>query len=112
MGSLLFFITICINNRFPLWGKLYEASCDGSVETVTRLLNDGATVNTTNQNGYTALHRACLYNRPYIVKALIGYSPNINLQNNSGDTPSHYASRRGYMDCVDLLLSTGHCDLG
>ena len=98
--------------RFPLWGKLYEASCDGSVETVTRLLNDGAAVNSTNMNGYTALHRACLYNRPDILKVLLEYNANINLQNNSGNTPIHYASRNGYMDCVKLLLATGHCDLG
>ena len=66
-------------------------------------------------DGWTPLYRACFYKRSDIVKELLKYNQKLNQQtdyNNLKETAIHAACKRGSLDCVKLLLTSGQCDLG
>ena len=90
------------NSQDQLGRELYEASDDGDMERVTRLLREGAPVNWKNRGRWTALHQACYYNRPEVVKVLLKYNPNINQQDDNGDTPLHGTCHVGSLGCVEV----------
>ena len=94
--------------------KEFQWACGhGKVEYVIKLLNEGAEINLHNNvYGWTAFHEACYNNRPDIVKVLLNYNPQPINQQHSGDTPLHLACKKGYMECMKLLLATGQCSIG
>ncbi|XP_064390746.1 putative ankyrin repeat protein RF_0381 [Halichondria panicea] len=93
--------------------QLFMASRSGRVDKVERLLARGAPVNWRNSFGWTALHVACFYNHPDVVKILTQQDGiDVNVQNTDKNTPLHYACLCGYLKCVQLLMATGQCDLG
>ena len=93
--------------------QLYEASKYGRVDEVERLLARGAPVDWKGNYGWTALHTACIYNKPDVVKILTQQGGiDVNVQDTDKDTPLHYACHYGYLKCVQLLMATGQCDLG
>ncbi len=64
--------------------------------------------------GRTALHAACLNNKPDVVKVLTQQDDiNVQVQDTILKlTPLHYACWVGHLKCVQLLMATGQCDLG
>ena len=84
---------------------LSDAAKDGDVMGVAKLLKEGAPVDWQDKYGWTALHMACNYNRPSVVKVLLIRNPSINLQDGRGLTPMHLASWRGHIDCIKLLMA-------
>ena len=86
------------------------------------LLKEGVPVNWRNRDrdGRTSLHVTCIRdsfvwhetNSLEVMKVLLEYKANVNQQDDSGDTPLHYACRYGHLDHVKILLATGQCDLG
>ncbi len=83
------------------------------MDEVERLLARGAPVNWRNSGGKTALHAACIYNHPDVVKVLTQQDGiDVNVQNTNKNTPLHMACYKGYLKCVQLLMATGQCDLG
>ncbi|SPM45501.1 ankyrin repeat-containing protein 09 [Orientia tsutsugamushi] len=57
-----------------------------------------------NNNNYTALHYAVIYNQTEIIKIILEYNPNINLQDHNGNTALHYAAAYSYTSIAELLL--------
>ena len=93
--------------------QLYDASRDGRLDEVERLLARGAPVNWRDSSGWTALHRACWNNHPNVVKILTQQDGiDVNVQDSNKGTPLHFACYTGYLKCVQLLMATGQCDLG
>ncbi len=93
--------------------QLCEASHDGRVGEVERLLAIGIPVNRRDSDGWAALHRACSNNRADVVKILTQQDGiDVNVQTTYKDTPLHWACCNGHVECVQLLMATGKCDLG
>ncbi len=94
--------------------QLHNASWGGRVDEVERLLARGAPVNWRDSDGRTALHVACIYNKPDVVKILTQQDGiDVNVQTTySENTPLHWACFKGHLKCVKLLMATGQCDLG
>jgi ankyrin repeat protein len=59
-------------------------------------------IQSTNKDGQTALHLACLY-APTIVPLLAPFHLNINAQDKHGCTPLHYACCKGDAEVVTYL---------
>ncbi|XP_064390776.1 GA-binding protein subunit beta-2-like [Halichondria panicea] len=92
--------------------QLYDASRDGRVDEVERLLARGAPVNWGNSFGFNVLHRACINNHPDVVKILTQQDGiDVNVQTTYKNTPLHWACYKGHLKCVQLLMATRQCDL-
>ena len=60
-------------------------------------------------DGYTALYRACRYNRLGAVQRLVTAGASLEVKNDDGDTPLHLAAIFASSDVVDVLLQAGAC---
>ena len=96
----------------PLNEQVYYAAYNDHTEEVVRLLGEGAVPNWQNEYGWTVLHEACYYNYHQMLTILINSKhTNINIKGRDKDTPLHIACRKGYLECVRVLLGAG-CDSG
>ncbi|CAF1625633.1 unnamed protein product [Rotaria sp. Silwood1] len=87
---------------------VFLAACSSSDrDEVERLLQRGVDINTSNIDGLTALHQACIDNNLLMVEYLLNRSADINCQDNEGWTPLHAAASCGNLDIVKYLLSRG-----
>jgi len=67
---------------------------EGLSEIVKLLLVGGANPNIKNIVGYIHLHDAVYYEYPEIVHLLLKFKSNVNDQDESGNTPLHYAIQK------------------
>ena len=87
--------------------QLWSAVKYGLTEEVVRLLGEGADPNGQDYSGRTAVHVACACN-PQVLNILLQHKHiNINLRDNSNDTPLHLACREGSLKCVKTLIKHG-----
>jgi ankyrin repeat protein len=89
--------------------KLFDAASKGSLLTLQQLVLAGTDINTTNNNGDTALHWAALGDHLDVVKFLHSKGIDINRTNQSGGSALHWAARKGHVEIVRYLLSSGVC---
>jgi ankyrin repeat protein len=77
-----------LNEKDPLGGSspLISASLFGRTEMAAALINAGADLNFTNNDGSTALHTAAFFCRPEIVKLLLDKGANKTIKNKYGQT--------------------------
>ena len=71
------------------------------------LLDRGAEVHSTDNYGWTALHRAAWYGHDGCVDSLVKRDANLNAQNNDKWTPLMYAACNGKPSTVQKLLAAG-----
>uniref|UniRef100_A0A8C3PP62 Protein phosphatase 1 regulatory subunit n=1 Tax=Calidris pygmaea TaxID=425635 RepID=A0A8C3PP62_9CHAR len=89
-------------------GAVFLAACSsGDTEEVKRLLGRGARIDTTNVDGLTALHQACIDENLDMVKFLVENGANVNQQDNEGWTPLHAVASCGYLNIAEYLISHG-----
>lgn len=79
--------------------ELVELCKKGVLEEVQIFLANGADANVKG-----ALHQATVRGFADIVKTLLQYNVNVNLQDYSKQTALHYAAGRGYEDIIQILL--------
>ncbi|MCF7900244.1 ankyrin repeat domain-containing protein [Candidatus Babeliales bacterium] len=93
-------------NMAALNAQLIEAAFNGNKEKVQDLLENGANVNTQNQQGYTALMAATDNGHDSCVRLLLT-APEIqvNAQSQQGETALMFAAVNGHDSCVRLLLT-------
>ena len=102
-----------IHCSHDLGEQLRNASRDGHVDKVKRLLARGAPVDWRDRDGWTVLHWACYYNQHDVVKIFTQQDGiDVNVRATIKDTPLHLACYWGHLKCVQLLMATGQCDLG
>lgn len=85
---------------------LANAAERGHVEIVKLLLDAGSNV-TDAPDHYTALMRACIGGQPEATRLLLEAGADPNQRRQFGESPLHYAAKRGDAECVKLLLKYG-----
>lgn len=93
------------------WPPLYRAAVQGSLQTVTLLLDKGANPNVRIDSGKTPLFGA----EPFpefkkykmIIQSLLSHGASINAQDNQGDTVLHHWVPLGRAQAVQYFLQLG-----
>lgn len=86
---------------------LMHAARLGEYDIATELIQCGAELNTTNNDGNNALWLACFSGNLQLISLLIESGVNPDNQNDNGTTCLMYASSSGKADVVALLLKAG-----
>ncbi|MDI4648000.1 ankyrin repeat domain-containing protein [Cohnella hashimotonis] len=79
----------------------------GDVESVLKLLREGADINATDRDGRTAVLAATYNNRAEVVKALIEKGADINIRDRRLNNVLLYAGAEGFLDIVNLAIDAG-----
>ena len=76
-------------------------------EVVVYLIEQGATVDATNQYGWTLLHWAALNGHKEAVNLLLDKGAAVDTTDSDGLTPLHWAALNGHTAVVELLIDYG-----
>ncbi|MEB5451175.1 MULTISPECIES: ankyrin repeat domain-containing protein [Virgibacillus] len=87
--------------------SLIEAAAKGNQEKVEQLLQNGANIDATNDQGTTAVLAATYNNEVETVKLLIEEGADINKQDDRSDNVLLYAGAEGLLDILKLALEAG-----
>lgn len=87
--------------------NLLRASAKGDLETVTKLLNEGADTNAADMHGRTALIEAAWGGKEDVVELLINKGAEVNAADSSGYTALMRASEEGLLSIVKILVKKG-----
>jgi uncharacterized protein len=87
--------------------RLVDAVRNRDPEAVRRLLKEGAPVNASRPDGWTALHWAAQHDRADLAELLIAAGGNTSVADNYGVTPLSLACTNGSVPMVNLLLRAG-----
>ena len=82
---------------------ILTAAAKGDIDTLKRLIDEGADVNQTNKAGKTALMMAAFNGRLGAVKFLLEKDADVSLKDEDGYTALLYAKKRGKTATVNLL---------
>ncbi|XP_042352899.1 KN motif and ankyrin repeat domain-containing protein 4-like [Plectropomus leopardus] len=83
----------------------------GGMEVVRKLMELGNINVRSGQTGQTALHLAVRHGRVVMVRLLLSYGADTNIQDSQGTTALMFASERGHTHIARLLLERSQCDL-
>uniref|UniRef100_A0A0N5ABC5 ANK_REP_REGION domain-containing protein n=1 Tax=Syphacia muris TaxID=451379 RepID=A0A0N5ABC5_9BILA len=86
---------------------LLEATSRGDAVEVERLLFDGATPNSHNEDGLTPLHQCAIDNNEEILQLLLRHGADVNAQDTEQWTPLHAAACCAHIGIVRLLINDG-----
>ncbi|KAJ8364865.1 hypothetical protein SKAU_G00136960 [Synaphobranchus kaupii] len=70
---------------------------------------EGDVVNSSNADGITALHQACIDGSMDVVVFLLAHGAHVNQADSEGWTPLHVAASCGNLEITDFLLQQGAC---
>jgi len=91
----------------PLMSAIYSQD-DGGPEIVATLLAQGADPNVKDNEGNTALHHAAGYGAGDTIEFVAkNKKVNLDIQNDKGETPSHWAIKESQMWAFQTLLKEG-----
>eukprot|EP00929_Paragymnodinium_shiwhaense_P049287 TRINITY_DN24870_c0_g1_i2.p1 TRINITY_DN24870_c0_g1~~TRINITY_DN24870_c0_g1_i2.p1 ORF type:complete len:2588 (+),score=813.76 TRINITY_DN24870_c0_g1_i2:684-7766(+) len=88
-------------------GAVLKAAREGIVSQVRTLVQRGADVNETDQEGATPLHIACAHGNLEVVRYLLAAGAGVELRDKNSLTPLLAASYQGHADVVELLCRSG-----
>nr|WCB87124.1 CPPV313 ankyrin repeat protein [Cooks petrelpox virus] len=98
---------IDVNALCHYGSALHMAVCNACIETINIIIKYGANINISDSQGFTALYRASIENRPKVVETLLVNGANPNIKNKLGRTPLHAAVLWKKPNNVELLLKYG-----
>ena len=87
--------------------RLVDAAKTQDTEAVQRLLKQGVSVNSSQPDGFTALHWAAQRDKADMADALIRAGEKVNAADSYGVTPLSLACTNGSVPMVDMLLKAG-----
>lgn len=87
----------------------YKAALDGSIETISKYLDEGVAVNAADNDSRTALMYASYNGHTEIMKLLLGKGASVDLRDFKGSTALMLAASGPYPDAVKILLEN-HAD--
>ncbi|XP_071104302.1 serine/threonine-protein phosphatase 6 regulatory ankyrin repeat subunit B-like [Haliotis cracherodii] len=111
--NMLFELGAAVNMSSSEGVTPLHSSCGHNPKVVSFLLEKGASVNVRSKvTGDTPLHiaaaaAAVLWGSGEFVDVLLKARADVNVQNNTDDTPLHKAAERGSAECVEVLLKAG-----
>ena len=82
---------------------LHQAVAGGHKDTVSLLLNEGCPINVVG----SALHCAARFGQTHMIEILAKQGLYVNLDDDEGQTPLHYAATHGQLESVRTLLKLG-----
>lgn len=85
------------------WKLYYRAIKENNVELVSKLLNEGFSVNSKNPNGFSPLHFAANENCQKIAEILVSKGADVNAQSNNFSTPYTMAAASRYNNIIRIL---------
>lgn len=89
-------------------GCVFLAACAATDrDEVDRLIRRGADIDTTNVDGLTALHQACIDDNLEMVEFLVQRGADVNRGDNEGWTPLHATASCGFLSIAKFLLDHG-----
>lgn len=86
---------------------LKDAAKAGNVAEIKQCLADGVPVDTVDEQGYTPLYCATMYEKEEAVVTLLAAGAAVDQENNNGVSPLMAAARDGYTAIVGRLLAAG-----
>lgn len=86
---------------------LHYFASSGQDDMVTFLLENGASPNATDVDGYTPLHWAAWDNKDNTVVILLNRGANVNARNSENRTPLIVAASAGHIAVVKILVGRG-----
>jgi ankyrin repeat protein len=86
---------------------LKNAASNGQIEIVEMLLNHGAMIDSTSDDGCTSLYAACQEGHLPVVSLLINEGANIEASDDDGWRPLIIACKQGHLPIVDFLINKG-----
>jgi len=92
------------NVRFIHSVMLLEAAARNDIEEVRRLLMQGVSPDSTNEDGLTALHQCCIDDSESMMKLLLEFGANVNAEDSEKWTPLHAAATCGHLHLVKYLI--------
>jgi uncharacterized protein len=108
VGLALWFLTSCATDlRIKGVTPLMANAAQGNITAVQTLTEQGADVNTKDENGRTALMYAVEQNRTEAAQALLTKGADVNAKDKFGMTSLKKAKQFGYKDTIEVLKRAG-----
>jgi len=86
---------------------IHNAALRGDIAQVHKLLDEGESVNSRDEKGWTPLHYAAAAGHDAVVKLLLDKRASVDARDSDRETPLHKASQLGRNSTVNLLLDRG-----
>lgn len=93
--------------KFSAEVALLEATSRADANEVKRLLEEGATPNSHNEDGLTPLHQCAIDDNEAILRLLLQYGADVNAQDTEQWTPLHAAACCAHINIVRQLIANG-----
>ncbi|XP_078511142.1 protein phosphatase 1 regulatory subunit 12C isoform X2 [Lissotriton helveticus] len=96
--------------RFDGAAEFLAACAGGDLEEAEAMLQGKGgsdLLNSTNVDGISALHQACIDENLEVLEFLVNHDADVNQADNEGWTPLHVAASCGYMEIAEYLLKHG-----
>ncbi|XP_063965587.1 E3 ubiquitin-protein ligase MIB2-like isoform X3 [Lytechinus pictus] len=96
-----------VNVKIEGKSALHKASFHGHRDVVKALLEAGADIEITTDDGHTPLHYAVEGDEPVVTKCLLEEGADVNKVNGRSRSPLHGAAARNHVDCARILINHG-----
>ncbi|XP_053546682.1 protein phosphatase 1 regulatory subunit 12C isoform X1 [Bombina bombina] len=91
--------------RFERAAEFLAACASGDLLEAEEMLRGySGVIDSTNTDGISALHQACIDENLEVVEFLVNHGANVNQSDNEGWTPLHVAASCGYMEIAEYLI--------